>query len=71
MFWPSVSSIWANWAPPAELSRLAGFASSGASVGNIIALPLGAYLCVNGFDNGWPSIFYIFGNTVDYFYAQF
>jgi hypothetical protein len=24
-------------------------------------LPLGSYLCLNGFDNGWPSIFYIYG----------
>jgi ACS family sodium-dependent inorganic phosphate cotransporter-like MFS transporter 5 len=27
----------------------------------VIALPLGGYLCVNGFGGGWPSIFYIFG----------
>lgn len=29
----------------------------------MIALPLGAYLCVNGFAGGWPSIFYIFGSV--------
>ena len=27
----------------------------------VIALPLGGYLCQNGFDGGWPSVFYIFG----------
>lgn len=27
----------------------------------MVALPLGAFLCVNGFDGGWPSIFYVFG----------
>jgi ACS family sodium-dependent inorganic phosphate cotransporter len=36
-------------------------ATSGAWIGNIIALPLGSFLCVSGFDDGWPSIFYIFG----------
>ena len=61
MFWPSVSSIWAYWAPTAERSRLVGAASAGSWVGNIIALPFGGFLCVNGFDGGWASIFYIFG----------
>ncbi len=27
----------------------------------MVALPLGGYLCVNGFAGGWPSIFYVFG----------
>jgi MFS family permease len=27
----------------------------------VIALPLGGFLCVNGLDGGWPSIFYLFG----------
>ena len=40
---------------------LAGMASAGSWFGNIIALPFGGYLCTNGFDGGWPSIFYIFG----------
>jgi MFS family permease len=44
-----------------ERSRLVGMASSGSWVGNIIALPLGSFLCVSGFDGGWASIFYIFG----------
>lgn len=60
-FWPSVSSFWAYWAPDTEKSRLVGMASSGAKVGNIIALSLGSILCLHGFAGGWPSIFYIFG----------
>ncbi|CAF0884887.1 unnamed protein product [Brachionus calyciflorus] len=60
-FWPSVSSLWILWAPGPERSRLVGSASAGSWVGNIIALPLGGYLCANGFDGGWGSIFYIFG----------
>lgn len=58
---PSLGSIWTNWLPANERSRLLGLANSGAYIGNTIALPLGSFLCVHGFDNGWPSIFYIFG----------
>jgi MFS family permease len=59
--WPAFAGFWANWAPPAERSRLIGIANAGAQIGNVIALPLGGFLCVNGFDGGWPSIFYVFG----------
>lgn len=62
VFWPSTSQIWSIWAPPNERSMLVGTASAGSWAGNIIALPLSGYLCVNGFDGGWPSIFYIFGS---------
>jgi MFS transporter, ACS family, solute carrier family 17 (sodium-dependent inorganic phosphate cotransporter), member 5 len=61
VFWPAMSSLWSKWAPPAERSRLVGVANAGAQIGNVIALPLSGWLCVNGFDGGWPSIFYIFG----------
>jgi len=60
-FWPAMSSLWSKWAPPAERSRLVGVANAGAQIGNVIALPLSGWLCVNGFDGGWPSIFYIYG----------
>jgi MFS transporter, ACS family, solute carrier family 17 (sodium-dependent inorganic phosphate cotransporter), member 5 len=60
-FWPSVSSFWAYWAPQLERSRLVGISSSGAKIGNIIALSLGGFLCLHGFAGGWPSIFYVFG----------
>ncbi|RNA04067.1 inorganic phosphate cotransporter isoform X3 [Brachionus plicatilis] len=60
-FWPSISSLWIFWAPSPERSRLVGSASAGSWVGNIVALPLGGYLCANGFAGGWGSIFYIFG----------
>jgi MFS transporter, ACS family, solute carrier family 17 (sodium-dependent inorganic phosphate cotransporter), member 5 len=51
-----------KWAPIHERARLIGFGFSGSNIGNIIALPLGGFLCSNGFDGGWPSIFYLFGN---------
>ena len=58
-----MSSLWAFWAPPAERSRLVGVANAGSQIGNVIALPLGGFLCVYGFDGGWGSIFYVFGSV--------
>lgn len=62
-FWPSMSSLWAYWAPAHERSRLVGIANAGSQIGNVVAFSLGGYLCVNGFSGGWPSIFYVFGIT--------
>ena len=61
-----MSSIFVFWAPAKERTKMLGTSTSGAWVGNIVALPLAGYLCVSGFDGGWPSIFYIFG-----FYLSF
>jgi hypothetical protein len=36
-------------------------AAAGAWFGNIVALPLGGFLCSNQSAGGWASIFYIFG----------
>jgi MFS family permease len=55
------SSIFVYWTPSKERTVIIGASTAGAWVGNIVALPLAGYLCVNGFDEGWPSIFYIFG----------
>jgi predicted MFS family arabinose efflux permease len=62
LYWPAIASLWAQWAPPEERSRLIGFANSGAQIGNVITLPLGSWLCSNGFAGGWGSIFYLIGN---------
>lgn len=61
VFWPCMSTIFVSWAPARERTKIIGTSTAGAWVGNIIALPLAGYLCVNGFGSGWPSIFYIFG----------
>lgn len=58
--WPAISAMFIKWAPPFEKSRIIGFASSGANIGNVIALPLGGFLC--GLENGWKLMFYLFGN---------
>jgi hypothetical protein len=59
--WPAISQLFVNWAPPLEKSRLIGFSTSGINIGNLIALPLGAWLSIEGFDDGWSSVFYLFG----------
>ena len=56
-----MSSIWVEWAPTHERSKMIGSSTAGAWIGNIVGLSFGGYLCANGFDGGWPSIFYIFG----------
>lgn len=61
VLWPAMSSIFVHWTPSKERTKIIGTSTSGAWVGNIIALPFGGFLCVSGFDGGWPSIFYIFG----------
>ncbi|CAF0770185.1 unnamed protein product [Brachionus calyciflorus] len=59
MMWPAISAMFIKWAPPFEKSRIIGFASSGANIGNVVALPLGGYLC--DLENGWKTMFYLFG----------
>jgi MFS family permease len=61
--WPAGAALWAYWAPPAERSRLIAFSNGGSQIGNVITLPLGGFLCIYGFDGGWPSIFYILGGA--------
>ncbi|GAB1606331.1 uncharacterized transporter slc-17.2-like, partial [Argonauta hians] len=58
---PTVQSLFSRWVPPQEAGSLIGFIFSGQIVGNILGLSTAGFLCVYGFDNGWGSIFYIFG----------
>ncbi|RNA20803.1 sialin isoform X1 [Brachionus plicatilis] len=60
MMWPAISAMFIKWAPPFEKSRIIGFATSGANIGNVIALPLGGFLC--GLEDGWKLMFYLFGS---------
>ena len=39
------------------------FTISGAQIGNVMTFPLAGLLCEYGFDGGWPSIFYILGES--------
>ncbi|XP_028410883.1 LOW QUALITY PROTEIN: sialin-like [Dendronephthya gigantea] len=58
---PAMHSMWSYWAPPLERSKLVPTTYAGSQIGTIIAFPLSGWLCANGFDGGWPSVFYIFG----------
>ncbi|XP_046559210.1 sialin-like [Haliotis rubra] len=58
---PATHSLWGRWAPPLERSKLMSVCYAGSHAGTIVAFALSGYLCANGFDNGWGSIFYVFG----------
>ncbi|XP_046326802.2 sialin-like [Haliotis rufescens] len=59
--YPAMQSMWGKWAPPMERSKLLSLTFSGAFVGNILTFIISGYLCAEGFDNGWGSIFYVVG----------
>ncbi|KAK0061544.1 sialin-like isoform X1 [Biomphalaria pfeifferi] len=58
---PSMHSLWGRWAPPLERTKLSSFTYAGQNLGNIVTYILSGWLCVHGFDGGWPSIFYVTG----------
>ncbi|XP_014787311.1 uncharacterized transporter slc-17.2 [Octopus bimaculoides] len=58
---PAIHSLFGRWGPPQEIGLLVGFAFAGQILGSIVGLSISGLLCVYGFDNGWGSIFYVFG----------
>ncbi|CAD5112818.1 DgyrCDS2029 [Dimorphilus gyrociliatus] len=58
---PILHSIWSQWAPPLERSKLVSLSYAGAMMGSVAGMPLSGALCEFGFAGGWPSIFYITG----------
>uniref|UniRef100_A0A0L8FSP1 Major facilitator superfamily (MFS) profile domain-containing protein n=1 Tax=Octopus bimaculoides TaxID=37653 RepID=A0A0L8FSP1_OCTBM len=58
---PAIHSSFARWFPPQEISLSIGFTFASQILGTVVGLSTSGYLCVYGFDNGWGSIFYVFG----------
>lgn len=58
---PAMHVLMRKWAPPEDRSWMLSVAVAGAFFGTIITYPVTAFLCEQGFDNGWASAFYIFG----------
>ncbi|XP_064646592.1 sialin-like [Lineus longissimus] len=58
---PAYHTLWSRWAPVYERTKLVSVCYSGSITGNIVTYFISGYLCVYGFDGGWPSIFYIIG----------
>ncbi|GFO12048.1 vesicular glutamate transporter 1 [Plakobranchus ocellatus] len=61
---PAFQSLWGRWAPTQERTKLAAFAYSGGYLGSIATFSVSGVLCDNGFNGGWPSIFYILGMPI-------
>ena len=55
---PAMNSLFSDWAPPLERSRLSTIAFSGAQLGTILSLPISGILCQSV---SWDSVFYISG----------
>uniref|UniRef100_A0A914W9H0 Major facilitator superfamily (MFS) profile domain-containing protein n=1 Tax=Plectus sambesii TaxID=2011161 RepID=A0A914W9H0_9BILA len=55
---PAMHSIWSQWAPPLERTKLTSITYSGTQIGNIITIPLAALLC---YYVSWEAVFYLFG----------
>lgn len=62
-FYPAMHSLCGRWAPPVERGRLMAIIYSGPMLGSIFTMTFSGYLCANGFDNGWGSVFYLSGLT--------
>ncbi|XP_033727747.1 sialin-like [Pecten maximus] len=58
---PAIAAMQGKWSPEMERTLLIVIASSGASLGNVIVLPISGFLCDSHFLDGWPASFYIFG----------
>lgn len=56
--YPCIHSVWSQWAPPSERSRMASLAFSGSFVGTVVAMPVTGIIADA---LGWPAIFYITG----------
>lgn len=55
---PALNSIWANYAPPLERSKLTSLTMAGISTGVVFSMPASGLIAEN---LGWPAIFYIYG----------
>ncbi|XP_053390940.1 sialin-like [Mercenaria mercenaria] len=60
---PCMQTLLSYWIPPLQRSSSASFVYTGTQIGVMLAFSLNGVLCVDGFDGGWPSIFYVFGKT--------
>ncbi|XP_045161342.2 sialin-like [Mercenaria mercenaria] len=67
---PCMQTLLSYWIPPLQRSSSASFVYTGTQIGVMVTFPVSGVLCVDGFDGGWPSIFYVFGSLgVVWFFA--
>ncbi|XP_046580036.1 sialin-like [Haliotis rubra] len=58
---PSLYVMWSHWAPIYEKSQLAAVTNSGVNMASILVTAVSASLCEIAVDDGWPFIFYVYG----------
>ncbi|XP_060582480.1 sialin-like [Ruditapes philippinarum] len=58
---PCMHKLLSLWIPPLQRSRAVSFVYAGFQFGIMVTFPYSGVLCVDGFDGGWPSIFYVSG----------
>ncbi|XP_029650320.1 uncharacterized transporter slc-17.2-like [Octopus sinensis] len=62
-FCPAIYSLFGRWIPPDEISLFVAITYAGQILGSVVGLSISGFLCDYGFDNGWGSIFYVFGGS--------
>ncbi|XP_071110386.1 uncharacterized transporter slc-17.2-like [Haliotis cracherodii] len=63
VFFPSLQSMWGQWAPQLEKTKLTAVCYSGTQFGSTATFALSGFMCIYGFDNGWGSMFYVTGGV--------
>jgi hypothetical protein len=58
---PCIQALWARWAPKNEKAQLTTCSYTGLSIAGILTFYISGQLCGIHVDNGWPFIFYFFG----------
>ncbi|CAF4792009.1 unnamed protein product [Rotaria sp. Silwood1] len=55
--WPTIFRFWSTWAPASERATLLSLQSSGPSMGTIVSLIIGGFLCTISLNDAIPFIF--------------
>ncbi|XP_046579538.1 uncharacterized transporter slc-17.2-like [Haliotis rubra] len=63
---PVSVDVWLYWAPIQEKAQLITYTFTGYNIANIVTFFICGYLCLIPIDNGWPFIFYVFGERVQF-----
>lgn len=60
---PAIYALLAGWIPRYERGLVLALIQVGGNLGAVFSTIFSGYLCKNGFADGWPSVFYVFGSA--------